>query len=131
MVKTNENSVAPEPKKRLFGGRRAKAEAAVVPPAAPEVASEAVVETPVVVEAPQVVETPQAETPPAAETEPPAKKAPRKRAAPKSAAEHVSADVETGVTEPVDVPSESEAAPKAPVRRRPPLPATSLLFQAP
>ncbi|MDQ1565095.1 MAG: ribonuclease [Actinomycetota bacterium] len=139
MVKTNENSVAPEPKKRLFGGRRAKAEAAVVPPAASEAASEAVVETPVVVEAPQVVETPQAETPPAAETEPPAKKAPRKRAAPKSAAkstaksaaEHVSADVETGVTEPVDVPSESEAAPKAPVRRRPPLPATSLLFQAP
>ncbi|MDQ1572864.1 MAG: ribonuclease [Actinomycetota bacterium] len=139
MVKTNENSVAPEPKKRLFGGRRAKAEAAVVPPAASEAASEAVVETPVVVEAPQVVETPRAETPPAAETEPPAKKAPRKRAAPKSAAkstaksaaEHVSADVETGVTEPVDVPSESEAAPKAPVRRRPPLPATSLLFQAP
>ncbi|MDQ1544475.1 MAG: ribonuclease [Actinomycetota bacterium] len=139
MVKTNENSVAPEPKKRLFGGRRAKAEAAVVPAAVPEAAPEAVVETPVVVEAPQVVETPRAETPPAAETEPPAKKAPRKRAAPKSgakstaksAAEHVSADVETGVTEPVDVPSESEAAPKAPVRRRPPLPATSLLFQAP
>jgi ribonuclease E len=84
--------------------------------------------------------------PPAAETEPPVKKAPRKRAAPKSAAkstaksaaEHVSADAETGVTEPVDAPSqseaaptESEAAPQATTRRRPPLPATSLLFQAP
>jgi ribonuclease E len=144
MVKTNEDSVAPEPKKRLFGGRRAKAEAAVVPAAAPEAVVETppvVVETPAVVEPPRVVETPQVETPPAAETEPPAKKAPRKRVAPKSAAkstaksaaEHASADVETGVTEPVDAPSETESddAPKAPARRRPPLPATSLLFQAP
>jgi ribonuclease E len=124
------NTDTPEPKKRRFGRRAAKVEA------------EAVVEAPVVeapiVEAP-IVEAPAAQAPPVAEApgaEPDAapKRAPRKRAtASKSATAHVSASESPSGNQ--DVASATSSPEDAPVatatRRKPPLPTTSLLFQAP
>ncbi|MDF1478751.1 Rne/Rng family ribonuclease [Leifsonia sp. H3M29-4] len=148
MVNTNEEET-PKKRSRLFGGRRASADAAApepqTPPAAPAEAAQAA--------APEVqqVEAPRAE---AAE---PRKRAPRSAPA-KSAAEHVASTTEPSESSSPGTESAEEAAPKsrprtrkkpitepapemnteapdietpsepvAPVRR----PTTSLLFQAP
>jgi ribonuclease E len=123
------NTDTPEPKKRRFGRR------------APKVDAEAVVEAPVV-EAP-AVQAPVADAP-ATEPDAAPKRAPRKRAtASKSAAAHVSAgeapsgdqDVASATpvsdAAPAKKASSEDAAPATTTRRKPPLPTTSLLFQAP
>jgi len=126
------NTDTPEPKKRRFGRRAPK----VDPQAAVEAAS---VETPVVetpaVEKP-VVEKPVVETAAVAPNEPEAapKRAPRKRAsASKPAAAHVSAGEAPSGDQDVApaAPAADDAAPATTTRRKPPLPTTSLLFQAP
>ena len=133
------NTDTPEPKKRRFGRRAAKVEA---PATEAPIVEAPIVEAPAV-EAPAAV-SPAADTAPADEAPAAAKRAPRKRAAAsKSAATHVSAgeapsgDQDVADAKPASgdspagsAPSE-DAASAAPTRRKPPLPTTSLLFQAP
>jgi len=113
MVNTNENNEAPKKRSRLFGGRKAAAEAAAAPKSAADhvnATGAALPEVPVVSEAPVA---PEIETA-APETEAAPKVA--RRSAPKKAVDEASDQSEPAETAP----------PKAKSR-----PTTSLLFQAP